>query len=150
MVFLGILSFIQISFLPGFLVIRSFKKPGLNIVQTLTFSLALSLLINYLFIFIFVSLKIFLPVTVYILLLLEFLYFVYLIIKEFKKKSESINIIRPSGQFNLLKKVPVLNTLIIFFAIVVFLVYIFIFFKNLGSIFDYWDDIFSWNRWAVD
>ena len=103
MFFLGILSFIQISFLPGFLAIKSFKNLKLNVVQILTYSLALSLLVNYMFVFILTSLNMFYPISVYIFLIIEFLYLVFLTIK-YLKINRIINIIGPSNILRLLKK----------------------------------------------
>ena len=103
MFFLGILSFIQISFLPGFLVIKSFRNLKLNIVQTLAYGLAISLLANYMFVFILVSLNMFHPISVYIFLILELLYLIFLIIRYFKKNKT--NIVSPSNILGSLKKI---------------------------------------------
>lgn len=80
MFFLGVCAIFQITFLPGFLILRMFKlKKG--IIQTFIFSFALSLVFNHLFVVLLTHLRINYSFFYYILFVVEMIVFGLLIFK---------------------------------------------------------------------
>ncbi|MEA3351702.1 MAG: hypothetical protein U9Q82_13875 [Chloroflexota bacterium] len=74
MLLLGTLSFIQITFLPGILILKAFKiKPGA--IQTLTFSFGLSLISNHLIVLAITAVGINISYTYYTIFAIELILF---------------------------------------------------------------------------
>ena len=72
MFILGMLSVIQVTFLPGILILRAFKVQK-GVVTTLVYSLGLSLMANYIGVFIFTALGLYTSLLMYIIFFLEIL-----------------------------------------------------------------------------
>ena len=69
--FWGILSLLQILFLPGFIVLKYFQNKQMGFLERITFSFALSLIINFLIVFILTSLGLYQRLLVLLIFLGE-------------------------------------------------------------------------------
>ncbi len=164
--FLGALSLIQITFLPGYLLLHYFSVRGL--LKKLVFSFGLSLLINYQLVFLFTVCKINLPTTFYIVFLLELILLIKLKwfslsrpLHLFVKTNDLYDFKKFGNEyFGPSKDLPAdswMNHLLfaiklgaIFFALSTFYEYLILAKNSVGLIFHHWDAAVSWNRWAVD
>ena len=148
---LGILSVVQATFLPGYIVTRRFLP--LKGLSRILISFALSPLINYQFVFLLTSLGIYNRVTVFILFVVECLVLVWLIKKNAYDRPNINPIYLETGAINLRPKEnwrgwfnTVFSAFLLYIAFVILLK---ILLRN-PVIFDSWDDVVSWNRWAID
>jgi len=165
MLLLGLLSFIQITFLPGILILKVFKiKP--SFIQTLGFSFALSLISNHLIVFAITTFGLNISYTYYIIFIIE-LFFVYKLYKNFFKSplgvifstrstqissyitsTFSTNSVNPktftqiiTGLFTIVFTILAASS--IWWAFKLWVV-------NFDTVFTLWDAIVSWNHWAVE
>ncbi len=163
--FLGILSFIQITFLPGILILKAFQiKSGF--IQTLVFSFALSLISNHLIVLVITTLGLNISYSYTIIFIIE-LFLVYKLYKNFfKSPLEDIFSTRSTqlssyitSTFSTNSKNPKTFTQIItsLFTIVFTVLaassiwWAFKFWiNNFDTVFTLWDAIVSWNPWAVE
>lgn len=94
--FLGMLSFFQIVFIPGFILLRLSKLITKNIIQTIIYSFSLSLIVNYLVVFFLTAMHIYKPIVIYIFIALELFILAYItyrgIINANNFKSHYINL----------------------------------------------------------
>lgn len=144
MLVLGLLSFFQIVFIPGFILLETLRIKTVNKLEFIAYSFAISLLINYNLVYLFTLLKIYKPVTVYILFALEI---AAMALIAFRKRNVFK---RPFLDFSSIKGQTVLKRILFIIASVFAAFFFYYFFRNLGSVFTGWDPVFSWNRWAVD
>ena len=78
MFILGLLSFFQMAFIPGYLFLQLIKFEVKGKIQTIVYSFSLSLLLNYLIVYLLTALKLYTPFTLYIILLVEGVLLFYL------------------------------------------------------------------------
>jgi hypothetical protein len=170
MLFKGFLSFLQIGFLPGFLLLRAFKLRS-NYPRMIIFSFALSLIANYCGVFLLTALKIYTWHVVYGIFFLEVALFMMLYFSQIKAwifsssaqffsnwLESTYRIFIPYFDFRLeIEKVGLKNIIIkivtlifMVFACVSIAIVLIKFVKNSGTIFTSWDAVVSWNRWATD
>jgi hypothetical protein len=149
MFLLGILSFFQISFIPGFIFLNIFKFKGDSTLQTLIYSFGLSLAVNYLLVNILIVMRLYISVIIYLLITIEFIYLFYII------KQKGLNFylklyIQDYFDFcqTFLKSNSLFINVIFIGSMGIICLYIIFFISNLGTIIDKWDAIFSWNKWA--
>ncbi len=164
MFFLGICAVFQITFLPGFLILRQFKlKKG--IIQTFIFSFALSLTLNHVFVVLLTHFRINYSFFYYILFIAEMVAFVSFIYKDLNKSFDELIITRLNKivgyinkrlSFNNLTRErkfqkALISGLTVFFLILTVFSFSWAFnhfINDLGSVFSRWDSVVSWNRWA--
>lgn len=158
MLILGIISFLQMVFIPGFILLRyvgfnpeTGKSKGAKI-RELVYGFGLSLLVNYLLVFLLTILGIYKPLTIYIVLLVEGVLIWYII-----KKSPPGNFYLHVNFARIVSSIKhfitshslVYNLLLLLSFIIIFY-YILIFFNFIDTAFVRWDPVHSWNRWAMD
>jgi len=147
MIFLGILSFLQITFLPGYIILRLVRLGIKSKIHIFIYSFALSLLSNYALVYILTLMGIYKSYTLYALFIIETAILIYLLIRSrscIKIDLSSVNI---TGFF---KKNPAINNISYSLALIIIAFFIFNFFRNIGTVFKVWDAVFSWNRWAIE
>jgi len=163
---LGILGIFQVLLFPGILIKKFIKLPK-NFFFSLSSVIGLSLITNFLFVFILTSLGIFVRWLVIILLLGELIAIVYLYRNELSNINLGISVL---NFWNSLAKsfhslIPVIDdqekeiikvvrygfVLVSFVIALIAIEWMSRFFRyNLGEVFNSWDAVVSWNRWAVD
>lgn len=162
MFILGLLSFLQTVFIPGYIAI---KYLGINRncnggkgrggkVLILVYAFGLSLLINYLLVFVFTVLGIYKPLILYILLFTEGVMLIYYWV-SFCKTRESwyinLDISRVITSLRQFFASHSLTYNFFFLLSIGFIVWhVFLFFYFLGSVFEHWDPVMGWNRFALD
>ncbi len=162
---LGIFGILQVLFFPGIL-IRKFVKLPDNFFFALSSIIALSLISNYVIVFFLTALHVFLHWVVLLLFAVEIITIVYLyrnellhtqigpaVIDLWNQIIQSIKALFPkiredeSGFFLVIKSVL---TLVSFIIGLIAIEWISRFFRsNVGEVFNTWDAVVSWNRWAV-
>lgn len=156
MLFLGVLSLIQVVFLPGHLFVRYwFRLTGG--IRAAVVTISLSLLANHLLVFFLTALHLYNRFSLAVVLALELAALVYL---RSRVPAESI----PAGfaedrqRFRaawsgMLQDSPwviLLNRALLFCASVTIAFFAYRLLNGFGTVFDQWDDLVSWNRWALD
>jgi hypothetical protein len=163
---LGIFAFFQVTFIPGFLILRALRIDE-TMPKRLILSFGLSLMANYSIIFVLTAFHLYtLPVFAF-LVALEMIGLAYSYRKEIGKPwnrpvvsilQEGIakadrNIIRFAEWF---KKSAAEKYTGVFFVVAFAIVFcsfayaLYLFMENLGTIFTRNDAVLSWNRWAIE
>jgi len=154
MTFLGIISLLQITLLPGLIFTQIF-----NVSKSLTkiiISFSLSLIFNYQLIFLLTIFSLYNRVSVLIIFISEIILLLFVYTKKinFTVHLEDFSLVKPDPENRLLtlndSYTRVLKYFFIGSGIFIFLGYFFKILEENPGIFDSWDDIFSWNRWAAD
>ena len=140
---IGIVSLLQVWFLPGLALLVFAKK--LRLIDKLILSLPLSVTLNYILIFSLVFLESYNQVSLFILILIE----LFLIIFFLKKDSYAINDIKKLITFVEFKKLKVKLNIIDVFIIIIFLVYLFLAVSNVGNVLGKGDSVTLY-RWTLD
>jgi hypothetical protein len=162
MFILGLLSFLQTVFIPGFIVIKylginfnaetGIKKSGK--IRQLVYAFGLSLLINYLLVFVFTAAGIYKPLTLYILLFIEGVLLIYYWTAGSKPRFDRYINLDISRFITSLKQFFASRSLaynfLFLLSVGVMLWYVFLFFYFLGGVFQHWDPVTGWNRFALD
>ena len=148
---LGTLSVFQTIFLPGYIISRRFLP--LKGLSRALICFALSPLINYQFVFLFTSLGIYNRVTVFIFFATECLALIWFVRKPafcqthttpIHAKSKVTNLRLKDSWRGWFKTIFTAFLLSIAFAIILKIL------LHNPVVFDSWDDVVSWNRWAND
>lgn len=165
MFILGILSIIQVTFLPGILILKAFKIQK-GIINSLVFSLGLSLMANYIGGFILTALGLYISLVIYVIFFCEIILALWLYRESLSVSLESLasEIIKrcttysSNFQIKTFKDDPkqavaniFLFGLYAFFIVMAFssLGWLLRFWWNsLGSVFTLWDSVTQWNGWA--
>jgi len=160
MFILGLLAFLQTVFIPGFILLKysGYNRPEKSVsygkIQFLVFTFAFSLLINYLLVFALTAMGIYKPLTLYIILFMEGGLLIYYWIRcsqpphccyftvDIPKGYNSIK--------NLFSSHSLRYNLLLLLSVAVILWYVFLFFYFLGGVFQHWDPVVGWNRFALD
>lgn len=154
MAFLGILSLLQIALLPGLIFTQIFPVGKSPTKIILIFSL--SLIFNYQLVFLLTIFSLYNRSSVLIIFIVEIL----LLFFSYTKK---INLRVPLKDFSLLKPdtekgllvlpdsyTRILKYIFIGSGMLIFLGYFSKIIEENPGIFDSWDDVISWNRWASE
>ena len=160
MLSLAIISGIQICFLPGYIIYRILvnETKKIDLWQGFIFSFALSLIANYLIVSSLAFFNLYTKRILFFVFFLELIVFFILCFidrKYFynKKKRKAIGLLADSLRdfFKYEKSITYYTrTSLVLFVVLIIIKCLIIFKNNLGSIFDKWDAVVSWNRWAVD
>lgn len=154
---LGIFSFFQCVFVPGFLLLgfsarfSVLRGPGTG-VSRVVYGFGLSLLFNYLLVFLLTAKRLYYPVSFYFVILLEIGVLVYL---WRKRGSEGLSVgFEFGGVVDRVRRFFVGRSLmfnvLFLVGLGVLFIYVFFFFYFLGTVFEHWDPVTGWNRFAVD
>ncbi|MBT3389751.1 MAG: hypothetical protein HN413_05010, partial [Chloroflexi bacterium] len=165
MFLLGLISIIQITFLPGLILLKFFKAKH-GILQSLVYAFALSLISNHLLVFTITALRINISIAFYVIFVLEIVGFIVLYKDELRqpltttltnKREEFIvdlssfwtsHAQKSSSSYQIIVEIIALVSILwagssIWWAFRVWL-------SNVDTVFIQWDAIVSWNRWAIE
>ncbi|MEI6706846.1 MAG: hypothetical protein WCK96_06880 [Methylococcales bacterium] len=148
MIVLHLIAFIQICFLPGFILLYSLYRKYLNLEIMFVFSFGLSLLCNYFLVFILSFTGYYSQTVMVAIFALEIItLFIILAVKPIPKLFTQYSHVVTGKSY-----VDIDNP-IVFGIISISFLFLFVLLmaalKNVGSIFQNWDAVVSWNRWAV-
>src|SRR6266700_3598462 len=152
MTLLGILSILQITLLPGLIFTQIYPvgRPMTRIIL----SFAISLVINYQFVLLLTVLGLYTRTIVLILFVIEILLLVIIYTRKisFPARSQEYSSRKPDTAYLVLDAAAsrLLKYIFIATGTIIFLVYISKTLAENPGIFDSWDDVFSWNRWASE
>lgn len=163
---LGVLGIFQTLFFPG-LMIKKFIQYPRNFFFLIASIVAFSLITNYLIVFLLTTLGIFIRWIVIFLFIIEMFVLLYLYrqallnfnIGQFFQKlwnsiAHSIVSLFPTVENDENALIKVVKYGLMLASLIIGLIaieWIFRFFRyNLGEVFNTWDAVVSWNRWAVD
>jgi hypothetical protein len=137
-------SFFQLTFIPGFILLKliGFKKTGFA--GTALYSFALSLIINYLLVLHLTLAGIYTPMASYLILGIELVLILCLALKKKIKVTDELYISINTD----FKSFP--KNIIPIAALAATVGSLYFFFASYGDVFTHWDAVFSWNRWAID
>ena len=153
-------SFLQICFIPGFIVYLLLNKKVNDdkLLLMPVFAFGLSLIINYVIVFFLTYIHLYTRYSLTILLILEgIILVVYYILNRqrittWRFKDIYTKIINELSFLTGIKKsfYTLIEFLFLILSIVLLVSLLKIWILNFGRVFEGWDSIFSWNRWAVD
>jgi hypothetical protein len=165
MFFLGILSIFQIAALPGILILKLISVKG-SLIQRVVYTFALSLIANYCLAFILAAVGLYNRWSIFLICTLEITAILWLYRDDIKKPiapilrnanvslKNTVYSIFPhkdaqmiGQEENLLNTLLVLGSLGLAISSILWVFKIFIY--NLGTVFNAWDTIVSWNSWAT-
>lgn len=163
---LGILGVCQVLFFPGILIKRFINLPN-NIFISLASIIGLSLISNFLIVFLFTSLGVFVQWLVIFMVVTEMATIIFLYRKELRhinlgfiinsiwnsisKTIQSLFPVYDNNEKNFIKVFQSGIMLISFVVAIIAIEWMSRSFRyNLGEVFNTWDAVVSWNRWAVD
>ena len=163
MFFLGILSIFQIAALPGILILKLISVKG-SLIQRVVYTFALSLIANYCLAFILAAVGLYNRWSIFLICTLEITAVLWLYRDDIKKPiapilrnanvslKNTVYSIFPhkdaqmiGQEENLLNTLLVLGSLGLAISSILWVFKIFIY--NLGTVFNAWDTIVSWNMW---
>ncbi len=166
MLLLGLLSILQITLLPGLLILKAFDlKPGF--IHKLIFAFALSLIANHLIVFGITTIGVNISYAMYAILVIEVILFSKLyggalvnsigstISSKYSAVFEYIQSLRLFQKENSRQSfsqitVNIIGVLFSVLAVASIWWAIRVWFINIDSVFVEWDAIVSWNRWATE
>jgi hypothetical protein len=153
---LGILSIIQVGFLPGFLILRTLRLTD-GFLRTLLLAFALSLVVNHAIILVLITLHIYTSPAVYILFVSEAAVLIWmmrsassrpvleLLKDDYRRFRDLFNSITNKGHWS-----ATIQATVFIAAILALILYGDWAWMTVGQIFHENDEVVSWNRWAVD
>jgi hypothetical protein len=149
----GILSVLQITLLPGFILLHLFNIKTESRIQKYLYIFGLSLFTNYSVVTLLTISGIYTSIVLYVIIVVE-LMVITLLIKS-KKNNLSINFNFKDALINyiaFLKSNSRLNRYLFISAGLIILFYFALFISNLGTIFYFVDTVnnIHWNTWAID
>jgi hypothetical protein len=153
---LGIAAIIQAGLLPGYLFLRLL---GLNegLLRMVALAIPLSLLLNHLLVFGLVALGIFTPAILYTVFAAEFAVLLGLFLRDRHRvawppgSSDAKRLRSMCDYLNGRSTLAcITGNMGIAAAALTLILCIWMAFANFGTIFDRWDAVVSWNRWALD
>jgi len=171
MFLLGMLGVLQMTLLPGLLLLKGVHLKGEgfsgSLVQWLVYSFGFSLIVNFLIVFFLTALGLYLRPVVVFLLLVELILLVWVFRHDLRSPLTTglqvlVERTRRVGEKFSQKVLPTdgdpLITVLRLVAVGVLLGVAVssvlwagrVLISNVGSVFSSWDAIYSWNRWAVE
>ena len=167
MFFLGILAILQMTLLPGLLLAKVFRLK-LSAIQGLVYCFGLSLIVNYAAVLLLTTLGLYRQVVALALVTAEvaaglWLYRAELLqsgkvagVSLWNRLSSLLHFLLPDLKsveedrsiYNVL--VGTTTAVFAFFAITDLFWAVMVFISNVGTVFNSWDAVLSWNRWATE
>lgn len=154
MLILGVLSILQMLFIPGYLTLRVLKLKA-DILQTVILSFGLSLLLNYCGVYALLLGGVYRAGAVYLLLGAELVALLALErhrLAEWSEATLNYNNLRTTLSAKLQASISEtsdlykVGLLVAVLTLAYALQYVY---NNIGTIFTLWDSVISWNEWAV-
>lgn len=153
MLLLGILSVIQITLLPGFILLLFLKIKTEGPIQKFIYIFALSLFVNYSLVAILTLLKLYTNTTLWLVIILELICLLILLkARKIKFASDFRFSIAVQEYLSVFKNFSPHLKIVVGFASVIILFYFALFISNFGTIFYFVDtvNLIHWNTWAKD
>lgn len=148
MFLLAVLSFLQMTVIPGFLVLSYFRLTLESKLQTLLYTFALSLLINYLLVLSLTTAGIYKPITIYIILLIEILLLLYYFTKH---NTIVVNFKDYLTRFiTFWETKPFFYKLLFVLSIIMIGIFFYFFISRIKAVFYLNDPVLAWNRFTLD
>ncbi len=163
--FLGLLSLIQITFLPGFLILGYFYNKHMGVIEKIVFSFAFSLIFNYILVLSLTSLGIYNRFLVLLICLIELVLVVWLfraslligiqnMAKPVFSKVQSylgeLVELRDKSEQEWQRVLRLALYALLLFGAISSLIWITrILLDNRFTVFSVWDSVVSWNKWAT-
>jgi hypothetical protein len=148
MFLLAVLSFFQMTVIPGFLVLSCLRLTPQSKLQALLYTFALSLLTNYLLVFPLAAAGIYRPVIIYIILSIEILLLLYYFTKHNRivldLKDYHTRFITFWGTK------PFFYKLLFVLSMVMMGIFFYFFLSRLKEVFYHNDPVLVWNRFTLD
>ena len=144
LVFLGFLSLLQLTILPGFLCLRALRLQTQGFLQPLLYTFGLSLLANYLLVYALTGAHIYSTPVFYWVLILEGAAYVRLLARG------DLGVYAVPSKETLDRYRQPWVWLVALPALAALLGLAYLCYWNFGSVFIRGDDIVSWDRWAVE
>src|SRR5438270_6625122 len=137
---LGVLSLLQMTVLPGSVVLRMLRFESVYSIQRAVYTFCVSLLANYVVNSFLFELHLYRPAAVWTLIAAELLYLVLTgggVLGFWRIRLDVSQ--PPEG----------LTDLCAVLAFAAVFVYCWVALQDFGNVFSLWDDVVSWDRWAV-
>ncbi len=167
MFFLGILAILQMTLLPGLVLVKAFRLK-LGTIQRMAYCFGLSLIANYAAVLLLTTFGLYRQAIALVLVAVEIAGGVWLyrgeLLKSWKvtgvslwnRLSSLLHYLLPDLKsveeersiYDVL--VGTLTAVFAFFAITDLFWAVMVFISNVGSVFNSWDAVLSWNRWATE
>ena len=167
MFFLGILAILQMTLLPGLLLVKAFRLKFAAI-QGLVYCFGLSLIANYIAVLLLTTLSLYRQAVTLALVAVEVAALVWLYRAELQRswKIASVSLwnrlisflhfllpdLQSAQEDRSIYQVLVgtATAIFAFFAITDLFWAVRVFISNVGTVFNSWDAVLSWNRWAAE
>lgn len=153
MLLFGVLSFIQITFLPGLILLSLLRLKDMTTIQKIIYIFAFSLFLNYSFVTILTLCGIYKQTIVYVLIAGE-LFFIYLLSRQNRLVSVSLKTFKEYLRDFILsfKSSNKIKKNLIFIASLTTLFYFSLIISNAGTIYYFVDPAYliHLNTWAID
>lgn len=156
MLFLGMLSLLQVLFLPGYITLR-FLNVRRAWIETALFSFGVSLCINYLLVLILAALHIYNRIAIYGIFFVELALLLWscrlqlrgLFLEKKTVSSKFLNTKNIKILFSIKKSPLIITAQLVAIASALYFIYFLIYLDpNPKTIFSLWDAVVSWDRWA--
>jgi hypothetical protein len=149
MMFLGLLSCLQLTFIPGSLCLTFSRWQAKSALQFLVYAFATSLIFNFGFVWLTTSVELYTPASVYTLLAAEALAGLWLLKKRRFALGFEVDLAGLSRKWVEDFRLKEVSGCILFgLAIATLLAFARLVRVNFGTVFIDWDDTVSWDRWA--
>lgn len=148
MFLLAVLSFLQMIFIPGFLVLSYFRLTPESKLQALLYTFTLSLLINYLLVFSLTAAGIYKPIIIYIILSIEILLLFYYFTKHNQIVLNLKNYLTRFITFWETKSF--FYKLLFVLSILIMGIFSYFFISRIKAVFYLNDPVLAWNRYTLD
>src|SRR5215467_9442754 len=146
MVALGTLSLLQVCFAPGYLLLKMARWEARSILQSVVYTFALSLIINYSLVYLLTAFGAYNSTVIYGLMISETALGLWLWRKHgfsFRSRGDLSRWAERQVEIFGLRHISAC----VVFGLAIASLYVFarVFYSNLGSIFNQWDDVNSWD-----
>lgn len=148
MFLLAVLSLLQMTVIPGFLVLIYLRLTPQSKLQALLYTFALSLLINYVLVLSLTTVGIYKPLTIYIILSLEILLLFYYFTKHSRIVLDLKNYLTRFITFWAMNSF--FYKLLFIFSMVMMGIFFYFFISRIKAVFYLNDPVLAWNRFALD
>lgn len=161
MIITGLLSLLQILFVPG-LILNAFIKKEVGAIYRLSFIIAFSLLFNFLYVIILVTINTYFFSVVLSILLIEIALIIFLYRKRFSQPISNSLISLSTNTKNAFthyfgigsgkrvsqRIIQIIKVIALLLALLTLGWVLLEFINQIGTVFGKWDSVVSYNRWA--
>ena len=144
MFFWGMVSILQLCYIPGSLLVLAFLGQR-KWYEMIPLAFGLSLLANYIVVFVLVLLKIYTRHVMIGIIAVELIVYFYMLYR----KNNCATVPAYDSQKEKLVSIKLLENLHILLIVAICMTWVYVL-QHAGDIFQGWDAVVSWNRWAVD